>query len=54
MLNPQHPLPSGDVCPYSFVESRVAVHMIPTSASPDAPNVDVFECKNCGTTIEVE
>jgi len=42
MLNAELPLPSGDVCPYCFVESGIAVHMLPTSASPDAPNVDLF------------
>jgi len=54
ILNAKLPLPSGDVCPYCFVESGIAVHMLPTSASSDAPNVDLFECKNCGNTISVE
>jgi hypothetical protein len=54
IFNAKLPLPSGDVCPNCFVESGVAVHMVSISASSDAPNVDLFECKSCGITIEVE
>jgi hypothetical protein len=48
------PLPSGDVCPYCFVESGAAVHMVAISASIDAPNINIYECKTCSSVIEVE
>lgn len=50
----QSPLPPGDTCPDCFVERGVTSHMHPIPYDDNAPDIDLFKCRECGLVIEVK